>query len=374
MALNTQTLTTIVQNSVAAIQARTRTFQDLTVGSILRAVVEASAAVVLFLQGLIVQLLSITRASTATAADLDSWAADYGFARLAALQATGQATFARFTATSQAVVTIGAQVQSADGTQTYNVTLDTANAAYSATLGGYVLAAGVTSVTVPVQAVTAGAGGNVGIGTISVLIQAVPGVDTVTNAASLVNGSNAETDTAMRVRFVAYIASLSKGTKAAVGYAITSLQPGMSYSLVENYLYNGTAQMGNFYVVVDDGTGTPSTALQNSVYTAIDAVRPETSTFSVNAPVVVTANVVMTITTASGYTHSAVVTTVQTALTNYINALTLGQTLAYTRLAQIAYDASAGVTNVSGVTLNSATVDLTASTLQVIKAGTISVA
>lgn len=75
----------------------------------------------------------------------------------------------------------------------------------------------------------------------------------------------------------------------------------------------------------------------------------------------------MAITTASGYTHSAVVSTVQAALLNYINTLPLGTTLAYSRLAQIAYDASPAVTNVTGVTLNGGTSDVTATALQVIK-------
>jgi uncharacterized phage protein gp47/JayE len=368
MALNTQTFTQIVQNSVAAIQAGTKSFQDLTIGSILRAVMESSAAVVLFLQGLIVQLLSITRASTSTAGDLDSWVADYGVARLAAANATGIVTFSRFTATAQAVVPIGAQVQSFDGTQTFNVTLDTTNTAYNATLGGYVLGAATASISVPVQAVTAGAGGNVAIGALNVIIQAIPGVDTVTNAAAFINGANAETDAAFRTRFVAYIASISKATKGAIGYAITTLKPGVSYALVENSQYNGTAQMGYFYVVIDDGTGYPTSAFLSSAFNAIDSARPVTSTFGVFAPVVVTANVTMTITTGAGYTHSDLVTLVQTAITNYISVLTLGQTLAYTRLAQLAYDASPGVINVYVVTLNGATVDVTATSQQVVKA------
>jgi uncharacterized phage protein gp47/JayE len=368
MALNTQTFTQIVQNSVAAIQAGTKSFQDLTIGSILRAVMESSAAVVLFLQGLIVQLLSITRASTSTAEDLDSWVADYGVARLAAANATGIVTFSRFTATAQAVVPIGAQVQSFDGTQTFNVTLDTTNTAYNATLGGYVLGAATASISVPVQAVTAGAGGNVAIGALNVIIQAIPGVDTVTNAAAFINGANAETDAAFRTRFVAYIASISKATKGAIGYAITTLKPGVSYALVENAQYNGTAQMGYFYVVIDDGTGYPTSAFLSSAFNAIDSARPVTSTFGVFAPVVVTANVTMTITTGAGYTHSDLVTLVQTAITNYISVLTLGQTLAYTRLAQLAYDASPGVINVYAVTLNGATVDVTATSQQVVKA------
>lgn len=371
MALSTQDFTTLVRNQVAAIQGAARVLVDLTVGSILRAVVEANAAVVLWLQGLILQLLATTRAATASGTDLDSWVADYGVTRLVAVAATGQVAFSRFTTSLQAVVTIGATVQTADGSQVFAVTLDTTNPAYSATLGGYVLAVGVASITVPVAAVTAGSGANVSIGQINTITQALPGVDTVTNAAAFINGADAETDTALRARFVAFVASLSKATKGAIGYAITSLQSGLTYSLTENQNYAGATQMGYFFVVVDDGTGSPGSTLLSTVSNAIDAVRPACSTFGVFAPVIVTANVAMTITTAAGYTHSAVVALVQAALTNYINALSLGQALPWSKLAQVAYDASPGVTNVTAVTLNSGTADLSATALQVIKAGTV---
>ncbi|MFX7996843.1 baseplate J/gp47 family protein, partial [Acinetobacter baumannii] len=90
-------------------------------------------------------------------------------------------------------------------------------------------------------------------------------------------------DTALRTRFIAYVASLSKATKNAVGYAITSLKQGLVYSLVENQTYAGATQYGYFYVVVDDGTGSPSSTLLATVANAIDAVRPLTSTFGVFA-------------------------------------------------------------------------------------------
>jgi uncharacterized phage protein gp47/JayE len=373
MAITTQDFTTLVRNQVAAIQGAASGLIDLTVGSILRAIVEANAAVVLWLQGLILQLLAITRAATSSGADLDSWVADYGLTRLPGTAASGLVSFARFTPSQQAVVPVGASVQSADGTQKYNVTLDSTNAAYSATLGGYVLAAGVASISVPVLAAGVGAAGNAVIGGINTLTQAVPGVDTVSNPAAFINGADAETDADLRVRFVAFVASLSKATKGAIGYAITSLKQGVSYAFVENQLYNGTTQMGYFYVVVDDGTGAPGGTFLSTVSNAIDAVRPVCSTFGVFAPVVVTANVSMTISTAAGYDHNAVVALVGTAIRNYINALTLGQALTYSRLAQLAYDASAGVSNVTAVLLNGATADVAATSQQVIKAGTVTV-
>lgn len=374
MSIQTQDWVTLVRNQVTAIQGYARVLVDLTVGSILRAVVEANAAVVIWLQGLIMQVLAITRAATSSGADLDSWVADFGVSRLPATYATGLVSFSRFTATQQAVVPVGATVQTGDGTQQYAVTADTTNPAYSATLGGYVLAAGVSSVSVPVLAVVAGAAGNAVIGAVSTITGAISGVDTVTNSSAFTNGADPETDAALRTRFIAYVASLSKATKGAVGYAITSLKQGVTYALVENQTYAGAVQMGYFYVVVDDGTGAPGSTFLATVANAIDAVRPLCSSFGVFGPVVVNAAVGMTCAVASGYDPVATKALVVTALKNYINALGLGQTLTYSRLAQIAYDASPGVTNVTGVTLNGGVSDLVATSQQTIKWSTVAVA
>jgi hypothetical protein len=75
----------------------------------------------------------------------------------------------------------------------------------------------------------------------------------------------------------------------------------------------------------------------------------------------------MTATVASGYDPVATKALITAALKTYINSLALGQSLTYSRLAQIAYDASPGVTNVTAVTLNGGTSDLAATVQQVVK-------
>ena len=371
--IQTQDFVTLVRNQVTAVQGYAKVLVDLTVGSVLRAVVEANAAVVIWLQSQILQVLAITRASTSSGEDLDSWVADFGVTRLAATYATGQVTFSRFTSTQQAVVPVASTVQTGDGSQQYSVVADTTNPAYNATLAGYVLAVGVGSVTVPVVAVVAGAAGNAISGAVTTIAGAISGVDTVTNAAGFTNGADAESDAALRTRFISYVRSLSKATKAAIGYAITSLQQGVTYSLVENETYGGTVQMGYFYAVVDDGTGAPTGTFLSTVANAIDAVRPFCSSFGVFAPVLVNATVAMTVTVASGYDAAATKTLVSNALKAYINSLQLGQTLTYSRLSQIAYDASPGVTNVTAITLNGGTADLAATAKQVIKWSSVTV-
>ncbi len=328
----------------------------------------------LWIQQLIVNLLVTTRASTCSDDDLDSWMADFSFTRLAASAATGQVVFSRFTATNQAVIPVGTQVSTTDGTQAYLVTTDTTNAAYDATQAGYILAAGISSVSVPVQAVTAGAAGNAQQGTITVISGSIQYVDTVSNHSTFASGEDAESDTDFRARFVLWIASLSKSTLSAIGYALSSMQNGVTYTLTENQTYSGLSQPGYFYAVVDDGSGSPSSTFLGQAYTAIDAVRGFTVTFGVFAPELMTANITMTLTLSASAVRSEVVALVDTRLESYVASLSLGQTLPFTQLATIAYGASPYVTNVTGVTLNESSADdITATASQVIRAGTISV-
>jgi hypothetical protein len=374
MPLNVQTFTQIVQQGAAAVQGTGQALVDFTVGSILRAIMEANAAIVMWIQGLILQVAALTRAATSNGSDLDSWCADFGFTRLAATYATGQVTFSRFSPGQQAVIPVGAVVQTSDGTQQYAVTLDTTNAAYSATLGGYAIAAGTSSVSVTVQALNAGSQGDAAAGAINTLGQAITYVDTVTNASPF-TANDAETDSAMRVRFVAWLNSLSKATLVAIQYAIAQMGTVASYTITANYAYNGAVQNGYFYVVADDGSGSPSQGFLNNVYAAIQLVVGFTINFAVFGPTVVTANVAMTVTTASGQNHTNAVEAVEAALQTYINGLGVGNGLSYARLSQVALDAvgTGVITTITGISLNGGTSDLAASNQQIVRAGTINV-
>jgi uncharacterized phage protein gp47/JayE len=372
--LNIKDFTTLVRDQVTAIQGRAAGLVDFTIGSLLRAITESNASVLQWLQQLIVTLLATTRASTSSGTDLDSWMADFGFLRLSASFATGSVTYSRFTPTNSALIPIGSLVGSTDGSQQYSVTIDTTNPLYNATLGGYLVPAGTATATVPVIASTAGAAGNALVGTVTVIVGSISGIDTVTNTAVFTNGVDPESDPAFRARFILWVQSLSKGTKAAIGYALASMQQGVTYTLTENQNYDGSLNYGYFYAVVDDGSGAPSSTFLTSAANAVEAVRPFTSRYGIFGPVLVTANVGMTITTDASVTHSVVVAQVITALQAYISSLSLGQILPYTQLAAVAYAVSPAITNVSAVLLNGSTADLAATNKQVIRPGTITVA
>jgi uncharacterized phage protein gp47/JayE len=373
MQLRLRTFNTLVESMAVAVQASATQLLDLTVGSTLRAVLEANASVGLWMQWLILLVLRTTRAATSTGEDLDSWMADLTLTRLPAVNATGVVTFSRITPTLAALVPVGTLVRSADGTQTFSVLGDAANPAWSGTSNGYAVASGLASLDLPVAALVPGTAGNVQAGTIALLASAVPGIDSVYNASAFLNGLDAESDQAFRSRFRNFIASRSRATPAAVAYAITSIQQGLNYSIQENTDPTGQPSLGQFVVTIDDGSGSPSSALLSTVQAAIEAVRPIGSLFSVHPPYVVAADVSMLITVASGTVKAPIQAMVGNALRDYINSLPIGSGLALTKLAQIAYSANPSVINVSALLINSASDDLPAVPTSVIKTGTVAV-
>jgi len=373
MQLSLQNFSTLVEGMAAAVQGAASSLLDLTTGSVLRAILEANASLALWLQWLVVQVLATTRLATSTGADCDTFGADFGFFRLPAVAAVGQVTFSRFTPTVAAFIPVATAVSTSGNAQSFVVMADPTNPAYSASMGGYNLAAGVASVTVQIAANVAGSAGNVQPGAITVISSALAGIDSVTNAAVLTGGIDAESDAAFKLRFGNYLASLSKATDLAIGAAITGVQQGLSYVISENIDQTGAIQMGHFVVTVDDGSGSPPATLLSTVQQAVDAVRPVGSSFAVQAPLVTPADVSLNLTLVAGASQQIAVAAVATAIEAYIASLGVGASLNFTRLAQLAYSASGSVINVSAVLLNGGTADLMPPLFGVVRTGTVTV-
>jgi uncharacterized phage protein gp47/JayE len=373
MQLQLRTFDSIVASSAAAVQAAATTVLDLTVGSVLRAILEANAGLGLWLQWLLLEVLQTTRAATSVGPDLDTWMADFGLTRMAAVAASGIVTLSRFSPVTTALVPVGTQVLTSDLSQSFTVVADSTNPTWNVAQNGFALAAGTASISVAVAASASGSAGNVQAAAISLIAAALPGVDTVANAAPTAGGLDAETDAALRARFAAYLVSLFKATTAAVAYAIATVQQGLQYTIQENATQSGAYQPGCFVVTVDNGTGAPPNSLLTAVANAIETVRPVGSTWTVIGPTVTIANVNIAIATAATATHATVTAAVSTALTDYLDTLPVGAPLPWSRLAQVAYDTDPAVTNVFAVLLNGATADIVPALNGVVKAGTVTV-
>jgi uncharacterized phage protein gp47/JayE len=370
--LATKNFSTLVSDFAAAVQSAATTLTDFKIGSVLLAIGEANSAVALWLQGMILKLLTSTRLSTSTGSDVDSFVADFMMTRQPALQSSGITNFSRVTPSIATQVPIGAIVQSGDGSQSFAVIRDATNPNYSSATDSYPVAIGTISVGVTTQAVNGGAAGNVIAGAISVLQTGITGIDSVSNPSAFTNGADQETDAAVKTRFWNKIAALSAGTEAAIREAVSGVGQGLQVTIGENQDYAGNVNNGLVTIIVDDGTGSITPDLVTLGAQAADKVRAAGVRYGVFAAVKLVANVIMTITTAAGFSHPVVVGQVATKIAAYIQALGLGNPLPFTILESIAYSVP-GVTNVSNVSLNGATLDLNPTYKQTIKPGTVAV-
>lgn len=365
--LPTQSFSTMVSNVVAGIQGRASALVDFSVGSPLRAIVEGFAGLYLWFQALVLQLLTAIRLSTSSGVDVDTFTADFmptigisnGVAspRLGAQAASGQVTYSRLTAgPSSCFIPVGATVQSSDGTQNFTVTADPTNAAFSAVLNGYTLPSSVSSLNVPVVDNVPGSAGNVAIGGISVMTSPVTGIDNVVNGAAFTNGSNQESDAALKLRFQAFILGLSRGDIFGLASSIDGTGITVQYTLTQNFNFDGTFHPGYFFVIADDGSGSPSPAFLATITAAVAAVQPLGIMFGVFSPTIITATPSMILATAPGFVHNTVVAQVEALLINNINSLGLGNNLNWSVLSAWAYSIP-GVTDVTAVLLNGSSGD-----------------
>lgn len=367
MQLPLQDFTALVRTQALAVQASARGLIDLSVGSVLRAVLEANASVGLWIQWLIVEVLATTRAATSAGVDLDSWVADFGLMRLPGIPAVGWATFSRATTGLSAVVPVGALVKTGIGTDalSFGVMADAGHPAWTG--AGFLLPANQLSVVAPVRALAAGRAGNVRPGEMRLLASAIPGVDAVTNEAAA-GGLDAEADAALRVRFGGFIDSRTRATAQAVGWAVQGLQQGLSFAIAERVDTAGAVRPGHFTVTIDDGSGSASPALLAAAGAAIEAVRPVGSTFSVRAPLVVLVDVALRV---AG--PAAAMAAVRAAVGSYVAALPIGAGLVISRVVQLAHDADPRIARVSAVTLNGRAADLTPASYGVVRLGSMTV-
>jgi uncharacterized phage protein gp47/JayE len=198
--------------------------------------------------------------------DLDDFCALFGITRIPAQRATGIAVFTRPNDTTAAttLVTI------APGTQLIAMTNPLV---YVQTTVGAAMSPGQTSVGVPVQAVVAGAAGNVAAGLLNTLASSAPGVTSVINDAPLVGGLAQETDDALRTRFKQTVFRALSGTSAmyqAVAQSILQDPSTPSTFAVSNVNVLGSSKRYREQVQIVGGTATST--LQHAAYIFADNV------------------------------------------------------------------------------------------------------
>jgi uncharacterized phage protein gp47/JayE len=387
MALNLKSRDQFVQDEIAAIQSDLPGAYQFAIGSIVRAIVDAHGSTAMWEQSLIQLVYNRERLATSTGEDADSFVGDFGLTRLPAVAATGDVQFWSFVANTTRTINVGSTVSTPDGSVSFEVTSDPTNSYYDAGSNAYIIPPGDgtagSPVSIPVQATTAGTIGNVKANTITVINSPITGIDKVNNADPFENGKERQTDPELRQYFIDYLNSLSRATKGAIAYAVESVPQVLQYILVENENYDtDDEQLGYFYVVATDGTPSPSATFLTNVATAVEAYRGFTIRYDVKAPVALTADISATINVPDQYTTPDYVLAIQQAITDaletYIEFIPFGETLYYTRIAQIIYNtmqslfpADISEINVTNILLNGGTSDLTSTPKQIIEPGTL---
>jgi hypothetical protein len=350
--LPTKSFDQIVTTTSTGIQGRSSRLIDFAQGSPLRAIVEGFAGLFLWFQAMVLLLLQAMRLSTASGVDVDTFVGDFQVYRLRAQAASGIAILSRATVGPTTVfIPVGSMFQTQGGDQKYAVMPNATFTGWSAALNGYTLAANTQSIQVPIQGTSPGSASNVIAGAINQFASPLVGLDYVTNPAALLNGFDSEPDQRLKDRFAAFILGLSRGDFYGTEYAILSTGITVQWTLTEDFDYAGNWRPGYYYVVADDGSGSPGSDFMTAVTAAVNAVRPLGVQAGCFPPKVMNAVVSMIIATASGYDHNTVCGLVAQTLEDNINALGLGVGLDFAILPAWAYTVP-GVSRVTAVLLN----------------------
>lgn len=160
---------------------------------------------------------------------------------------------------------------------------DAAGALQFRTTAAASIPAGAMYADVPAVCETPGLAGNVAPGVIAVMQDAVTGISSATNPAWFFGGKEIESDDEQKARFAAFVATLPRGTKAAIEYgakmAVVVDGSGLTAETVrhafidEPYLADPLAPVGLVDCFIHNGAGGTSAALVAETKKIIDGYR-----------------------------------------------------------------------------------------------------
>lgn len=200
MAFQIKDFASISASMVNWMKVATKKVTDFNIGSIVRTIVEAVAAEIDELY----QQMFVGLKESIPVATYNS----FSFARIEALPSGGMVRVTITSSATDTLVSAGTVFKPQNSTQTYTSTQDV------------VIPAGQTFKDVFVSADVPGAAGNILQGQFFSLSPAIAIMVSAQNLAAFQDGSDRETDEERKLRFNAFIASLPRGTVAALKYGL----------------------------------------------------------------------------------------------------------------------------------------------------------
>lgn len=246
MALQTQSFAQLLQLMVTQYSAEAPIPANTDAGSALEPIFEAAALLALIIQNELLYIDDVARLVTSSGPDVDSFCTAFGVPRLGASASSGGVTCSTPSPVSaQVVVPVGAIFTTQNGLQ-FIVVADPDNDAYSASLNGYPIAIGQSSVTVTVNCTAPGSIGNVAANTITEIYGSsttpMPSpVTTVTNAEAFEDGVDKESDSAYKNRFMLLVSTGRVATGNAILGAVASVQDNLIYSFGDRVWSTGSS-------------------------------------------------------------------------------------------------------------------------------------
>lgn len=302
----------------AEAEARDSRLTDWNPGSVLDALAGAAAALADLVLGVVVDLFRAHFLDTATDADLDALVLDrFGLSRQAASYAVGTLTFTRGVAVGDLLIPGGTRVQATVDGLTVVVATD----------ADTTMASAESTVDVLATATVLGRDGNVAAGTLTTILDAIPGdaSATVTNAARFAGGEAEETDEALRDRARRYYRSLRRGTVDALRDGAVSVA-GVTYATVDESTVP-PASGGYVSVYVGDPDGSGNTALAAAVAAELEDYRAAGVEVRVFGATREEIDLYLTIRYVTGSDVSALRTAIRASVLAYVDSLDPGETL-----------------------------------------------
>jgi uncharacterized phage protein gp47/JayE len=257
MAFEPKSYTYFLQRMANRIVARSG-LTDTVVGGGVHSVISSVARELDDMSFQAIQLQDVWDIDTATGDDLDLRGGDIPdgkLSRRAAAKATGSVVFSRTGSSGAVTIPVGTVVRVPGG-----------GPEFQTTASGSIADGDTVSASVNIVALEAGTDSNVEVAAITQM-DAVSGVETVTNGAVTSGGQGEESDAEFRNRIKLYIRALPRGTPlaleyAALGASIDADGDGEADQRVVSAqaLQFPTGVRGITYLYIDDGTGTVATS------------------------------------------------------------------------------------------------------------------
>lgn len=184
----------------------------------------------------------------------------------------------------------------------------------------YIVPEGTSETTITVTCTEAGTIGNVNKDTITVMLNPISNVSTVTNPQRFLTGREAETLAERKQRFAQYVSTRARGTKASILYGTLEI-PQVTGAYVDD------SQIGIVLVYCHDGNGNLPDNVKEAVEENLENYRAAGIPVLVMPVVKVTPNIVIDLYVDGQYNNSSYADYIQQQVEDYLDNFVIAKDL-----------------------------------------------